>query len=86
MQDKTTAAENVGKWHLGGEKGVKDYEETVRCEDPLESDLSHKQEAVASRGTVRRAATTDTTTATAATAREEPKMEMVEGVTRLVPD
>ena len=47
--DWVTAAKNVGKWHLGVEKGAQELEDAWRCADKRESDRRHSREAAALR-------------------------------------
>ena len=55
--DWVTAAMNMGKWHLGVEKGAQELEDDAwRCADKRESDRRHRREAAASRFAYRRTA------------------------------
>ena len=54
--DWVTVAKNMGKWHLGVEKGAQELEDAWRCADKRESDRRHRREAAASRVANRRIA------------------------------
>ena len=54
--DWVTAAKNMGKWHLGVEKGAQELEDAWRCADKRESDRRHRREAAALRAANRRIA------------------------------
>ena len=54
--DWVTAAKDMGKWHLGVEKGAQELEDAWRCADKRESDRRHRREAAALRAANQRIA------------------------------
>ena len=81
-RDWFTAAKNVARWHIGVEKGAKEFEKKWRCEDDDDADPPDKSEEIE----VGAATQLNVTNASVTSAREESRMEMAARAARYVPD